>query len=122
MSKVVKVPGPDHPITIEPAPERVQVSWRNHVIADTSRALTLREARYPAAHYVPREDVNMALLTPSTHQTYCPFKGECSYFSLSGSDERGENVVWSYEEPFEAVSSIKNHLAFYADRVNIHLS
>ena len=122
MDRQIKIPGPDHPITIEPEPQRVRVTWNGHVIADTTRALTLREARYPAVHYVPREDVDMSLLTPSAHQTYCPFKGDCSYFSLPAGDERGVNAVWSYEHPFEAVAVIRNHLAFYADRVEIALT
>ena len=121
MDKPIKIPGPDHPITIEPTPERVRVTWGGQVIAETSHALTLREARYPAVQYVPREDVEMGLLTRSVHQTYCPFKGDCSYFSLPGSDDRGVNAVWSYEDPFEAVAAIKDHLAFYPDRVAIDL-
>ncbi len=121
MDKPIKVPGPDHPITIEPTPARVRISWRGHVLAETYDALTLREARYPAVHYLPRKDVDMTLLTRSAHQTYCPFKGDCSYFDLSAGDESGANVVWSYEAPFEAVAAIKDHLAFYPDRVEIEL-
>ena len=122
MDKLVKIPGPDHPITIEPNPKRVRVSWRGRVIADTTRALTLQEARYPAVQYIPRADVDMGVLTRSAHETYCPFKGDCSYFSLPGDGDRGTNAVWSYENPFEAVTAIKDHLAFYADRVEIELT
>jgi uncharacterized protein (DUF427 family) len=121
MTKVVKIPGPDHPITIGPAEERVRVMWRGEVLADTEAALVLREAAYPAVHYVPRGDVAMGMLTRSAHGTYCPFKGDCSYFSLPGDDERGVDAVWTYEAPFEAVAAIKDHLAFYADRVEIVL-
>ena len=121
MDKVIKVPGPDHPITIEPTPTRVRITWRGHIVADTHDALTLREARYPAVYYLPREDVDMTLLTRSAHQTYCPFKGDCSYFDLSAGDESDANVVWSYEEPFEAVAAIKDRLAFYPDKVEIAL-
>ena len=120
MDKLIKNPDPDHPITIEPTPERVRVTWRGQVIADTDHALTLCEARYPAVRYVPRQDVDMSLLTRSAHQTYCPFKGECSYFSLPASNEQGANAVWSYEDPYEAVVSIKDYLAFYPDRVEIN--
>jgi uncharacterized protein (DUF427 family) len=119
--KLMKIPGPDHPITIEKTPARVRVLLRGQVLADTHDALTLREARYPAVQYIPRKDVDMVQLTRTTHETYCPFKGDCSCFSLPGSDERAANAVWSYEAPYEAVAAIKDHLAFYADRVEIEL-
>ncbi|MCW6508877.1 DUF427 domain-containing protein [Lichenifustis flavocetrariae] len=122
MNKLIKVPGPDHPITIEPTPERVRISWRGQVLADTGDALTLREARYPVVYYLPRKDVDMARLTRSAHQTYCPFKGDCSYFDLPANDGSGANAVWSYEAPFDAVAAIKDHLAFYSDRVEIELA
>jgi uncharacterized protein (DUF427 family) len=122
MDKPIKVPGPDHPITIEPATSRVRVLWRGEVLADTRNTLVLREARYPAVHYLPRADVDMARLTRSAHETYCPYKGDCSYFNLPGGDESGANAVWSYEAPFDAVAAIKDHLAFYPDRVQIEVS
>jgi uncharacterized protein (DUF427 family) len=112
------VPGPDHPITIESNPNRLVVSAGGRVVADTVKALTLREAGYPPVQYVPREDVDMSLLEPSDHQTYCPYKGDCSYFSIANGDERLVNAVWSYEMPFPAVSSISGYLAFYRDRVD----
>ena len=117
-ARPVWVPGPDHPIAIDRNPNRVMVSAGGRVIADTVNALTLREAGYPAVQYIPREDVDMALLEPSDHQTYCPYKGDCSYFSIANGDERLVNAVWSYEMPFPAVSSIGGHLAFYRDRVD----
>ena len=122
MNKPIKVPGPDHPITIEPTPARVRVIWRGKVLADTRDALILREARYPAVYYFARQDVDIALMTRSAHQTYCPFKGECSYFDLPTGDESGVNAVWSYEAPFDAVAAIKDRLAFYPDRVEIELT
>ena len=122
MDKPIKVPSPDHSITIEPTPARVRVLWRGQVLADTRNALVLREARYPAVNYLPREDVDMARLTRSAHGTYCPFKGDCSYFNLPGEDESGANAVWSYETPFDAVAAIKDHLAFYPDRVEIEVA
>jgi uncharacterized protein (DUF427 family) len=115
-ARPVWIPGPDHPITIKRNPNRVVVSADGLVIADTVNALTLREAGYPAVQYIPREDVHMELLEPSDHQTYCPYKGDCSYFSIANGDERLVNAVWSYEMPFAAVSSIKGYLAFYPDR------
>jgi uncharacterized protein (DUF427 family) len=117
-ARPVWVPGPDHPITIESNPNRLVVSADGRVIADTVNALTLREAGYPPVQYIPREDVDMAMLEPSDHKTYCPYKGDCSYFSIANGDERLVNAVWSYEMPFPAVSSIGGYLAFYRDRVD----
>ena len=113
----MKVPGPDHPITITPHQGRVVVRMGDKVIVDTERALTLAEASYPPAFYISRADADMSLLTRSDHHTYCPYKGDCSYFSVGG--ERGQNAVWSYEAPYAAVAAIKDHLAFYPDRVQI---
>lgn len=118
-ARPVFIPGPDHPITIKRNPNHVVVSVDGLVIADTVNALTLREAGYPPVQYIPREDVRMELLEPSDHQTYCPYKGDCSYFSIANGDERLVNAVWSYEAPFAAVSSIGGHLAFYPDRVDL---
>ncbi|MFC6518538.1 DUF427 domain-containing protein [Undibacterium arcticum] len=112
------MPGPDHPITIEPNPTRVVVSIAGRVIADTRAALTLREASYPAVQYIPRKDVDMSLLERTDHATYCPYKGECAYYSIPIGGERSENAVWTYEAPFAAVAEIKDHLAFYPDRVD----
>jgi uncharacterized protein (DUF427 family) len=118
MSKTVKIPGPDHPITIEPTAGRVVVTLAGQVIADSANALTLREAAYPAVQYIPRIDVNMALLSASDHTTYCPYKGDCSYFSIAPGGERGKDAVWTYETPYEAVAAIEGYLAFYSDRVD----
>lgn len=106
---------PEHRITTRPAGVRVQVSVRGEVIADTRDALELREASYPVVYYVPRKDVKMERLTRTAHTTYCPFKGHASYFSLAGGPE---NAVWSYEQPYDEVSVIKDHLAFYPDKVD----
>jgi len=115
----IKIPSPDHPITIEKNPNRVVISYGGQVLADTSNALTMREAKYPAIQYIPRADVDIAKLTRTAHTTYCPFKGDCSYYSLPGGKERGINAVWTYESPFSAVEAIRDHLAFYPDRVEI---
>ena len=117
-TKPVKIPGPDHPITIERNPARIVVTVAGRVVADTREALTLREAHYPAVQYIPRKDVKMALLDRTDHTTYCPYKGDCSYFSIPLGGERSVNAVWSYEAPYAAVASIKDHLAFYPDRVD----
>ena len=113
----MKVPGPDHSITITPYRGRVVVRVGGRVIADTKAALRLAEASYPVAFYIPRADADMAALVQSDHHTYCPYKGECSYFGIPG--ERGVNAVWSYEMPYPAVAAIKDHLACYPDRVEI---
>jgi uncharacterized protein (DUF427 family) len=117
--RLVKIPGPDHPITIEKNSKRVVVTLGGKVLADTRHSLTLREAKYPAIHYIPRSDVDMTRLSRSSHTTYCPFKGDCSYYSLPESGENGLNAVWTYEAAFPAVSSIQDHLAFYPDRVDV---
>ncbi len=116
--KPIKQPGPDHPITIEPNPARVVVSVAGQVIADTQHALTLREADYPPVQYVPLSDVERSLLSESDHETYCPYKGEASYYSIASAGERGENAVWTYRAPYDAVAQIKDHVAFYPDRVD----
>ncbi|EKS66574.1 MULTISPECIES: DUF427 domain-containing protein [Caballeronia] len=118
MDKAVKIPGPDHPITIERSPSRVLVKAGGRVIADTTEALSLREASYPEVLYVPRKDVDMSQLERTSHSTYCPYKGECSYYSIPSGGQKSANAVWSYESPYEAVASIKDHLAFYRDRVD----
>jgi uncharacterized protein (DUF427 family) len=117
--RLIKVPGPDHPITIEKNSNHVVVTLGGQVLADTRNALTLREAKYPAVQYIPRADVDIARLIRTEHMTYCPFKGDCSYYSLPGGDERGINAAWTYEAPFPAVEAIRDHLAFYPDRVEI---
>ena len=114
-----RIPGPDHPITIRPNPARVVVRVAGQVIADTTAALTLREASYPPVSYIPRADVDMDLLGRTAHTSWCPYKGEASYFSIVTGGPRSDNAVWSYETPFDAVAQIKDHLAFYPDRVDI---
>jgi uncharacterized protein (DUF427 family) len=118
-SRPIRIPGPDHPITIEPNPGRVVVKLGDKVVADSRNTLTLREASYPPVHYIPRADIDMALLEPSPHQTYCPYKGDAAYFSVRGGDARLANAVWSYENPYDAVTAIAGHLAFYPDRFTI---
>jgi uncharacterized protein (DUF427 family) len=117
-SKSIKIPGPDHPITIERNPARIVVSVAGRIVADTREALMVREAAYPPVQYIPRKDVDMALLQRTDHSTYCPYKGDCAYFSIPLGDERSTNAVWTYEAPYAPVVSIKDHLAFYPDRVD----
>jgi uncharacterized protein (DUF427 family) len=117
-SKPIKVPGPDHPITIERNPNRVVISVAGRVTPNTRDALTLRESNYPPVQYIARADVDLALLERTDHTTYCPYKGDCAYFSIPAGGARSVNAVWNYEAPFAAVSAIKDHLAFYPDRVD----
>jgi uncharacterized protein (DUF427 family) len=118
MERPIKLPGPDHPITIEPNPARVVVTVEGRVIADTRSALTLREASYPAVQYVPRSDVDLSLLSRTNHASYCPYKGDAAYYSIPVGGERSVNAVWTYEAPYDAVAAIRDHLAFYPDRVD----
>ncbi|WP_342242413.1 DUF427 domain-containing protein [Ensifer sp. OTU672] len=116
--KPIKIPGPDHPITIEQNPARVVVTLGGRVVADTRNALALREASYPPVQYIPREDVDMSLLERTDHASHCPYKGDASYYSIPSGGERSRNAVWSYEKPHEAVADIRDRLAFYPDRVD----
>jgi uncharacterized protein (DUF427 family) len=117
-AKAMKLPGPDHPIAIEPNPQRVRITWNGKVVADTTRALTLREAAYPPVQYIPRADVKMALLKRTDHSSHCPYKGDASYYNIEQDGQRAENAVWSYEAPYDAMASIKGYLAFYPNRVS----
>jgi uncharacterized protein (DUF427 family) len=118
----MKLPGPEHPITIEPNPSRVTVSVAGRMIADSRNALTLREASYAAVQYIPLTDVDMTLLERTDHKTYCPYKGDCFYYSIPLGGERSVNSVWTYEVPYAAVAAIKDHVAFYSDRVEMSVS
>jgi len=117
-AKPIKIPGPDHPISVERNSGRVVVSVAGRIIADTRAALTLYEAHYPAAQYIPRKDVDMTLLARTDRTTYCAYKGDASYFSVPVGGERSIDAVWTYETPYAAVAGIKDHLAFYPDRVD----
>ena len=116
--RLLKIPGPDHPIEIQRNASRVVVIVGGKVIADTLEALTLSEAGYAAVQYIPRRDVDMTALSRSDHTTYCPYKGEASYFSIPIGGERSTNAVWTYETPFPAMAGIKDYVAFYPDRVD----
>jgi uncharacterized protein (DUF427 family) len=116
--RTIKIPDPSHPITIERNENRVIVTLNGQIIADTRAALTLREASYPPVHYIPREHVDMTALARSATKTYCPYKGEAAYFSILAGGERSVDAIWSYEAPYDAVAEIKNHLAFYPERVD----
>jgi uncharacterized protein (DUF427 family) len=117
-AKPLKLPGPEHPIGIAPTGEHIVVRAAGRTIADTRNALVLREANYGPVFYLPRQDVDMAQLQRTSHETYCPYKGNCSYYSIPAGGERATNAVWSYEQPHPAVAQIRNYLAFYPDRVD----
>ena len=112
-------PGPNHPITVERNGARVVVTVGGTKIADTQDALTLREANYPAVQYVPRKDVDMSVLSRTDHSTYCPYKGDAAYFTVNTGDATLANSVWTYEQPYESVADIKDHVAFYTDRIEV---
>ncbi|GGI23188.1 DUF427 domain-containing protein [Bradyrhizobium guangdongense] len=115
----MKLPGPDHPITITQNPRRVRIMAGDIVVAESSRALTLKEAKYPAVQYLPREDANMALLERTERTTHCPYKGDASYYSIKADGKTLDNAIWTYETPFPAMTEIAGHLAFYPDKVKI---
>jgi uncharacterized protein (DUF427 family) len=115
----MKTPGPDHPITIEPNPARVTVRVGDKIVADTTAALNLREADYPAVPYIPLADVDPALLKPTDTSTYCPYKGDASYYTVVLPDSELTDVVWTYREPHPAVAEIAGHVAFYPNKVEI---
>jgi uncharacterized protein (DUF427 family) len=116
--KEIKIPGPDHPITISPVEGKVRVTVAGRMIAETTRAFRLEEKGYSPVYYLPRSDADMSLLVRSTHYTYCPYKGDCTYYSIPVGGSRSENAVWTYEQPHEAVSVIREYLAFYPSRVD----
>jgi uncharacterized protein (DUF427 family) len=118
-TRTPKIPGRDHPITIEPAGQRIIVRAGDQVVADTTAALTLREAGYRPVHYIPISDVDQTMLRSSPTSTYCPYKGDASYYSIAGPDGVIEDAIWTYEHPYAAVETIAGYLAFYADRVEI---
>ena len=114
----MKIPGPDHPITISPAAGRVRVTFNGETVADSAHAKVLREAGYPPVFYIPREDAAMTRLIRTATATHCPYKGDASYYSITVGGRTAVEAVWSYEAPFPAVAGIAGHLAFYPDRVD----
>ena len=113
-------PGPDHPIRLEPATRRWRAYFNSHVIADTDEALVLHEAELPAVVYFPRKDVAMEYMGRTDRHTHCPYKGEASYYTLAMDGQVAENVAWSYEQPFDAMTAIGERVAFYTDRVEVY--
>lgn len=114
----MKIPGPDHPITITPSTKRLRVTFAGKVVADSTRTRTLKEANYPAVHYFPRGDADMSAFVRTDHHTHCPYKGDASYFTLTADGDHAVNAVWSYEAPYPAMAEIKDYLAFYPNCVD----
>ncbi|MBS0240602.1 MAG: DUF427 domain-containing protein [Proteobacteria bacterium] len=117
-ARTVKQPSAEHPISVTPATSRIVIKIAGRTLADTREALTLREAAYPPVHYIPRKDVDMSLLQRSPTTTYCPYKGDCSYFSVPVGGSRSIDAIWTYEQPYPAVAAIKDHIAVYPSRVD----
>ena len=117
-AKEIRIPGADHPITVSPADGTVRVTVAGRIVAESTRALRLEEKGYPPVYYLPRSDADMSLLVRTDHHTYCPYKGDCTYYSIPIGGSKSENAVWTYEKPYDAVASIKEHLAFYPSRVD----
>ena len=121
MSRQMKTPGPDHPITVEKNPARVTVRVGDQVVADTTAALVLQESDYPAVQYIPLADVDPAHITPTDTSTYCPYKGDASYYTLVTAAGEHVDAVWTYREPYPAVAEIADHVAFYPNKVTIEV-
>ncbi|BCJ32154.1 DUF427 domain-containing protein [Actinocatenispora sera] len=119
MTRERKIPGPDHPITVAPSTARVVVRLGDTVLADTTSSVELREAGYPPVHYLPPDALDPAVLRPTDTTTYCPYKGEASYYTLAVDGGEAIDAVWTYRTPYPAVEQIAGHLAFYPNKVDI---
>ena len=117
-TKPARIPGPDHPISVARANGRVTVTVNGKIVADTDKALTLREASYAEVFYIPMDDVDQSAITASTRTSYCPYKGDASYLSIPGGGEKSNDAIWMYADPYPSVAQIKNHVAFYPNRVD----
>jgi uncharacterized protein (DUF427 family) len=116
----MKLPGPDHPITLTPAAKRWRAKHAGHVIADSDAAIILQEADYPPVVYFPRADVDMAYMSRTDRSTHCPYKGDASYFTVLMDGHFAENAVWTYELPYPAMEQIAERLAFYTDKIEVY--
>ena len=116
--KEIRTPGPDHPITISPAEGKIRVTVAGRMVAESTRALRVEEKGYPPVHYLPRSDADMSLLVRTERVTYCPYKGDCTYYSIPIGGTKSEDAAWTYEAPYAAVAGIREYLAFYPSRVD----
>jgi uncharacterized protein (DUF427 family) len=118
-TREIKQPTAEHPITITPTSGRVQVRVNGDVVADTRAALSLAESSYPVVQYIPIADVDPAVLTRTETHTYCPYKGDASYYSVTAAGATVDDAIWTYEEPYPAVAAIAGHVAFYPNKADI---
>ena len=109
---------PEHRVDLLPESRRVRVTFAGSVIADTANALRCEETGHEPVHYIPEKDVRMELLHPTGHKTYCPFKGDCSYWTIAASAKQAENAVWGYRAPYDEATGLAGHYAFYKTRVD----
>lgn len=109
---------PDYKVLLEPSPRRVRVKFGGEWIADSTSAHLLYETRHLPVYYFPRSDVRLDLLGPTDHHTFCPYKGEASYWTIKVGNRMSENAVWAYPEPYDEVPQLKEFVAFYWDRVD----
>ena len=109
---------PDHRVDLVPEGRRVRVIFAGAVIADSTAALRVEETGHGPVHYLPEKDVHIDLLRPTAHHTYCPFKGNCSYWTIAVDGKQAENAVWGYREPYDEASGLAAHYAFYNSRVD----
>ena len=116
--KEIRIPGPDHPITISPVQGKIRVTVAGRIVAESTRALRLEEKGYPPVHYLPSSDADMSFLVRTERHTHCPYKGDCTYYSIPIGGTKSEDAVWTYETPYAAVASIREYLAFYPSRVD----
>ena len=117
--KKVLIPGPHHPISIVPCPSRVVVKFGGEVIADTKEALLLHQPTTPMRYLIPQKDIKMNLMERSEKMTYCPYKGDVSYFSIKSGDASSANAAFCYEAPYDAVAAMKDRLGFYPEKVEL---
>lgn len=121
-AREIKQPNAEHPITITPTSGRVQVRVNGDLVADSRAALSLAEASYPVVQYIPIGDVDATVLTCSLTQTYCPYKGDATYYSVTAGDTTIDDVIWTYKEPYPAVAAIAGHVAFYPDKADVSVA
>jgi uncharacterized protein (DUF427 family) len=103
-------------ITIKKLSATWYVRAGSKILGRSRNVLQLTEGVHKPVLYFPRDDLNMALFTKTDHSTHCPYKGDASYFTVSGDLE---NAAWSYETPIDDVLEIKGHIAFYTDRIQL---
>ena len=115
----IREPSAAHPITVEPTDRHVTVRVNGEVVAETDAALTLQESTYPAVQYIPLADVAAAALSRSDTTTYCPYKGDASYYDVTAAGDTIDDVIWTYEQPYPAVADIAGHVAFYPNKADI---